>query len=1386
MPCSLVSRGVDSMSSLQSQIRFMRNIIFGSIILLAFVLGPSLSAYGWEFGGMDRPKTSIEYSVGMAPRDVVVGDITGDGMPEIITADYSSDSITILFNDGHSGFSPTNARSIEVGAEPTSLALSDVDGGHLDIVVANSGDNTVTVLLGTGTGNFTEEDGSPYDVGPEPQHVVIADIDGAHPDIITANTNSDTITVLPGMGDGSFDAGSTRTITVGEEPWRVLVTDVNGGDPDIVVSNYGDSSVTVLLGTGGGSFDEADGSPMDLPGGTLDIRSADLDGDGSVDLVVAYEWEEIITVLYGDGSGGFSEGGNSPLAIAGGPISLAIEDANEDGTLDIIAAESRDNSVRIFAGDGNRSFRETINSPIPVGRGPSAIGFGDLDDDGHSDLVTVNEFGNDVSVLLGHGHGEYFSAHLSRLNLFDLGSDGTKFSSKGSPMDVHIAGPDADGFRYILTANQAWGDISVFAIGPDGTIPLTPTERLGPGTDPSAVTTSAINGGLLQIIVSDESEDEVRVFRGTGNGAFGEAESYTVHEDPSDVVSIDINGDGIADIITAHELHDRVEILLGKGDGTFQSAENGSYIVGDEPRSLMVMDLDGNKKPDIVTANYASKNISVLLGDGTGNFTERPGGAIGTESGPVNLQISDVNNDGDQDILVALWDSDHIEVILGDGAGGFMIAPTSPVSVGDGPWKLRVRDLNGDGNQDIVTANSMGDDLSILLGDGTGSFAPVRFSPLVTGIEPLGLSIANVTGNDLPDIVVVNGGNSDNIHIYETIIDYDGDGVPDEFDELPTNPTEWKDFDHDLLGNNSDPDDDNDGFPDMIDVFPLNRLEWNDTDGDGVGDNTDEDIDGDDVDNIFDLFPYDRFEQNDTDMDGIGDNSDPDIDDDGHINIQDLFPFDRLDWADFDGDGIGDNTDGDIDNDTYLNPVDAFDYDHREWNDTDGDGDGDNHDLDIDNDLFLNIFDEFPFLATEWADLDGDGVGDNTDPDRDGDTVANVDDVFPDDPTESADLDGDHIGDNVDPDIDGDNVTNLADAFPVDGTEWSDFDRDGIGDNTDPERDGDGVSNAEDVFPDDPTESADLDGDHIGDNADPDVDGDNVENDVDGFPRDGTEWSDLDGDGIGDNADTDKDGDGHPDDDDAYPWDRDRWEEEEEFLGWNLNIGQYNAWLIRLLFSTLLLAFYSVGSTVAFFAANRYFFISGLYWVKRSQKVDHYKKEIGKTRSIRQLNGVFSRVESDLDKKRLSEKQYTSIREEAEKRRVGLTYSILASLTPDQQYRIFNDILQKGGKATPDPMEADREGKLGSETGEGSEMEDAARGGKEGTAPNTGGTSLGAVGILAEGKKAESKLGEGKQAEGKLAVKSTADISDKNIDKVHFTVTSPPRVIPKSTFVVDL
>jgi hypothetical protein len=231
---------------------------------------------------------------------------------------------------------------------------------------------------------------------------------------------------------------------------------------------------------------------------------------------------------------------------------------------------------------------------------------------------------------------------------------------------------------------------------------------------------------------------------------FATATNHITGNYPYSVAVGDFNGDGKQDLATANAYSDNVSILLGDGAGNFSAPTN--FTVGDFPNSVAVGDFNGDGKQDLATANAYSDNVSILLGDGAGSFSVPTSFAAG--DGPERVAVGDFNGDGKQDLAVANYSSDNVSILLGDGAGNFSV-PTS-FAAGDGPFSVAVGDFNGDGKQDLAVVNYFSDNVSILLGNGDGNFsAPTNFA---VGINPNSVAVGDFNGDGKQDLATANEG----------------------------------------------------------------------------------------------------------------------------------------------------------------------------------------------------------------------------------------------------------------------------------------------------------------------------------------------------------------------------------------------------------------------------------------------------------------------------------------------------------------------------------------------------------------------------------------------------------------------------------------------------
>ena len=359
--------------------------------LLLELVGASAMTTGPEFD------PAASFPAGGGGRMVAASDLTGDGHPDLVVANSAFLSVTVLEGDGAGNFVELPNSPIAIGgAQPHDVVLSDVDGdGHLDILTANNSTDDVSVLTGDGTGHFTAVAGSPFATGDGPESLGVAELTGdAHLDIVTANSFGNDISILAGDGTGSFSAPTG--VMVQQNPRDVEIAELTGdAHPDLAVVNSDSNVLTILQGDGSGGFslhtNIVTGNDPDS------VAAADVSGDGHPDLITANS-ANTLSIFLGDGAGNFTEAAGSPVAGLDRPLEVIVADVNGDRDPDIVASNFDRDDLSVLIGNGTGGF--TPPQSVPVGDGPVGIASVDLDGDMAMDLITANAIGDDVSVLL--------------------------------------------------------------------------------------------------------------------------------------------------------------------------------------------------------------------------------------------------------------------------------------------------------------------------------------------------------------------------------------------------------------------------------------------------------------------------------------------------------------------------------------------------------------------------------------------------------------------------------------------------------------------------------------------------------------------------------------------------------------------------------------------------------------------------------------------------------------------------------------------------------------------------------------------------------------------------------------------------------------------------
>lgn len=379
-------------------------------LLLVLLLSSHPAPAAQDVIAFEKP---IHLPTGHHPQTVLIGDVNHDGKNDILVANSGSSNISVFLGNGKGGFSAAPGSPFPAGPEPNDLTIADFNrDGHPDLAVANHGVKVVTVLLGNGRGVFFPAPGSPFAVpsNPHPHGIVAADFNGdGKVDLAVDSWGENKVLVLFGNGDGTFQTPGVKFGTGAAPYQRLRTADLNeDGHADIVTSNWKGASVSVLLGDGKGGFYLSGGKNIAVSESPFGIAIGDFNGDRHLDIAVIHysgyatdPSKDGLSILYGDGKGSYTSATKAPLPVCHYPATVVAGDLNGDGIADIVIPNHVDNTITIYLG-GKEGLQPAKGSPLVVGHGPQSVAIGDLNGDGKADLVVSEGEENEVLVLFGN------------------------------------------------------------------------------------------------------------------------------------------------------------------------------------------------------------------------------------------------------------------------------------------------------------------------------------------------------------------------------------------------------------------------------------------------------------------------------------------------------------------------------------------------------------------------------------------------------------------------------------------------------------------------------------------------------------------------------------------------------------------------------------------------------------------------------------------------------------------------------------------------------------------------------------------------------------------------------------------------------------------------
>ena len=307
--------------------------------------------------------TTFSVGANSLPIAIAVGDVNGDGNADVVTGNVTS-NYSVLLGTGTGGFQAATNHHLGPVGSTTGLAMGDVNKDNkLDIIIADRSFGTVRLLLGTGTGLFnsiglTSTTGNTTSTL---ESVALGDLNGdAWLDIVAANPTNNTVEVLLATSAGTFPTVTAYATPTNMSPYSLTVSDVNGdGLADVIVTGTG-SQVGLLLGTGAGTLLAATTYSAGANTHPYGVALGDINGDGKPDLVTANPLSDTFSILRGSGGGIFQPATVHNVSPGSYPTSIALNDINSDGRLDIILANYLDHTIGVLLNTTPLAARATL------------------------------------------------------------------------------------------------------------------------------------------------------------------------------------------------------------------------------------------------------------------------------------------------------------------------------------------------------------------------------------------------------------------------------------------------------------------------------------------------------------------------------------------------------------------------------------------------------------------------------------------------------------------------------------------------------------------------------------------------------------------------------------------------------------------------------------------------------------------------------------------------------------------------------------------------------------------------------------------------------------------------------------------------------------------
>ena len=687
------------------------------------------------------------------PSYAVIADVDRDHRPDIIVANSGTNNIGIFFNIDGERFTSQEIYSTGVGSKPSSMVVGDFNkDGWCDIAVTKSSSNQIGILFGNTNRTFVEKTSWTTNI-PHPFRITTGDFNrDSREDLIVLYDSSDYLSVWLGETDGIFKNERHYFTGFQSNPYSVISEDFNHDHRfDVAIVNLRANNVGIFLGDNPISFQMGESYAIPPDSFSSFIAANDLNHDNVTDFVVSSYWNDSISIFLGSVDGTLQ---NPILYLTGEysrPDFIAIADLNNDSHEDLMVILSEWYGLGVFLGYGNGTFAPQTVLYRSILYGINSIAVEDLNNDGRLDLVLSLRYeGDNIQVYLGYGNGSFDStAHFSAAIGFGIHS-------------VIVADMNRDG-RLDIIAQEIYSSALhlLFGYG-NGTFGNQSTFISNSGWSPCVLRIDDLNNDtFLDVLVAYCQSSQIGIYLGESKKTLGSEMLYSFSDgfNPSSIVVGDFNKDTRLDLVVTGLHTYLIYALIGFGDGTFSNpvlVYNRS--VDDYPSAAVKIDLNHDHREDLIVVNYRTSTIEIFLGYDFGTLAEQNAYSTGSAPYPIFVEAADFNHDRRSDIAIVNAGFDSISVRLGTGHIGFADEMVCPSNVSSKVNAIVVGDFNLDTHLDIAAANFGYDNIGVFLGKGDGTFGNERFYSTDASSRPVSLVVGDFNNDNWTDIAVANYG----------------------------------------------------------------------------------------------------------------------------------------------------------------------------------------------------------------------------------------------------------------------------------------------------------------------------------------------------------------------------------------------------------------------------------------------------------------------------------------------------------------------------------------------------------------------------------------------------------------------------------------------------